>query len=238
MLFVCPFGSWANNYGGVNATGSGNSNLVARSDYAGCVGNGGFTEYFGGPGTNYTTRVDKGPFHSLGDPYGLGVGATSWAYGDCTGVVFECAQITSAEIPNGMGNVIFCGEKYVSPDDYTGIGINYAAENENMYVGMDNDISRSTNARPAQDRAGYGSVTAFGSAHLQGANFAMCDGTVRCINYFIDGNTFYSMGARRNLIRASVKSAGPPVVLQADSSGTLLMIDPNFNPVNWSKLPQ
>ncbi len=197
-LFLSPFSQVANNYGGVQG---GTPNVLARADYAACCGHNNFSEFFGGPGSLPTLVT------------------SSWNdMSQCTGIVYECSEVKAAQISNGTSNVIFAGEKYEQPEYYSySAGTNPAADNENMYVGMDNDISRSTYYPPMQDRPGFsdGEVTRFGSAHPQSCNFAFCDGSVHSISYAVDPATFNSLG-RRNAI--------------PDNSGTA------YTPIDWSKL--
>jgi prepilin-type processing-associated H-X9-DG protein len=86
------------------------------------------------------------------------------------------------------------GDKYdLSTAYYSGA---IAAENENMYVGMDNDIFRTTYTPPLGDRSQTDSVNLFGSAHAEGCNFAFCDGSVRLLSYTIDPTTYGQLGRR------------------------------------------
>ena len=47
-----------------------------------------------------------------------------------------------------------------------------------------------------QDRAGLTSTFRFGSPHLGACHFAFCDGSVRSLNYAIDGRAFSYLGNR------------------------------------------
>ena len=107
-----------------------------------------------------------------------------------------------ASITDGASNTIFCGEKYLGPEYYQ-IGIS-PGDNESMYVGFDNNVFRNTNSPPLRDTRGQtGTVlttsnTLFGSIHYGGANFAMCDGSVRRISYSVDQQTFQWLGSRND----------------------------------------
>jgi prepilin-type N-terminal cleavage/methylation domain-containing protein/prepilin-type processing-associated H-X9-DG protein len=172
----------ASNYGGVSVPTS--NPLVARTDYAVCCGDGGSTEIDGG-------ASDPG-FGNVTVPY-KGSDIAGW-YQSFTGVSFRCSQIGLAQLKGGSNNTILIGDKYDCSTGYYSGAI--AAENENMYVGMDNDIFRSTNVVPLSDRSTTNSPILFGSAHLSHCNFAFCDGSVRPLSYSIDPTTFQQLGRR------------------------------------------
>ena len=101
-----------------------------------------------------------------------------------------------ASITDGASNTIFCGEKYMGPDWYSN-GMD-PADNENMYVGFDNDTHRSTSSPPLRDTPGYGNMYLYGSPHYGGAHFALCDGSVRRISYGVNPQTFRNLGSRND----------------------------------------
>ena len=86
------------------------------------------------------------------------------------------------------------GEKYLAQARY-GTG-KVGADNENEYVGFDNDTGRTTYRAPMQDRWGVDDADAFGSAHPNAANFVLCDGSVITVNYSVDPTSFKSLGMR------------------------------------------
>lgn len=113
------------------------------------------------------------------------------------GILFDKSKIKLAEITDGTSNTFMVGEKYLSPNAYT-TGTD-AADNENLYVGFDNDNSRSTGATyfpPRQDTKLLANIQVFGSAHPGGFNVVMCDGSVRVIQYSIDQKSFRYLGNR------------------------------------------
>jgi prepilin-type processing-associated H-X9-DG protein len=64
-------------------------------------------------------------------------------------------------------------------------------DNENLYVGMDNDLYRTTYYPPARDTEGTPpNAKRFGATHPSGINMLFCDGTVRFIGYNINANEF------------------------------------------------
>ncbi len=73
-----------------------------------------------------------------------------------------------------------------------------------MYIGFDWDSHRVTGAPPRQDRAGVGGDQWFGSAHPGSMNAAMCDGSVRRINYSIDGTLWRNLGHKDSILYGAV----------------------------------
>lgn len=178
------------NAGGVSNDSAGSIGL-ARTDYASCVGDCSFTEIYDGP-TTAPARVTR-PVHiaTAADP-----NPKIDVFRDCKGVVFECSEVTQSQVKDGATNQIFAGEKLVAMEDYD-VG-SRGADNENMYVGFDNDISRTVINPPSQDRFAVqsGALTLFGSAHASSCNFVFCDGSVRPINYSVDPIVFKCLGNR------------------------------------------
>jgi prepilin-type processing-associated H-X9-DG protein len=112
------------------------------------------------------------------------------------GVCFERSEMKLAMITDGANVTIFCGEKYLGSDFYATGSI--GSDNENMYVGQDNDIYRTTSASPIQDTPGLDDGMHFGSPHSAGASFAMCDGSVRRLSFTIDPQVFAWLGQRND----------------------------------------
>jgi prepilin-type N-terminal cleavage/methylation domain-containing protein/prepilin-type processing-associated H-X9-DG protein len=202
-LFACGSNA-ATNYGGVNLPA--NNQRVARTDYAACSSDS--NTYSGPSGTGYHTlgtEIDGGAsdpgYGNVTVPYD---GPTiDTYYQQFTGTCFRCSEIKLAMIKGGTDNTILLGDKYdISDDYYNGASL---SENENMYVGFDNDIYRLTCVPPMSDRVLPSSVAddpnikqtfMFGGAHSAGANFAFCDGSVRALSYNIDPPTFQQLGRR------------------------------------------
>jgi prepilin-type N-terminal cleavage/methylation domain-containing protein len=158
-------------------------NFVARTDYAANDGSDNVDQWWGGPGT---LAAGDDPTCSWPD---MAAGAVRQ-----NGVVYQRSQVSLAMIPDGASFTIFAGEKYLDPDLYsTGLS---GADNENMYVGFDNDTNRSTSASPIQDTPGLDDGSHFGSAHAAGAQFVMCDGSVRRLSFTIDPQVFAWLGQR------------------------------------------
>ena len=159
------------------ATTSAATNLVARTDYAANSGSQSIDQWGAGPST--LLAGDNSTY--TWDP-------------PTNGVSYERSEVKIAMIPDGLSVTIFCGEKYLGPDWYT-TGLD-AADNESMYAGFDNDTNRTTSAPPIQDTPGLSDGLHFGSAHTAGAQFVMCDGSVRRLSFTIDAQTFAWLGQR------------------------------------------
>jgi len=112
------------------------------------------------------------------------------------GISYRCSKVNMAEVTDGTSQTIAAGEKYLALYLYTTGGD--AADNENMYVGYDNDMFRSTSPVFGSPRSDLGNVIqyTFGSPHAGGFNVVMCDGSVRAIRYEIDMSVYEALGNR------------------------------------------
>ena len=112
------------------------------------------------------------------------------------GISYQRSEVTIADITDGTSLTYMVGERYLNPDLYkTGTA---ADDDQNLYMGYDWDILRSTHlaAHVMQDRCGYNTCWSYGSAHSAGFNMAFCDGSVRLINYDIDRRVHVRLGNR------------------------------------------
>ena len=182
-LFASACGLY--NSGGVSMPGN---SSVARTDYAANCGDGWSSQLGGGPTDNSATAQSN--------YFGTRLTSNMQTY---TGICFERSTIRKDDITDGLSQTIMLGEKYLAPNCY-GSGQD-GADNENMYVGFDNDIFRISGSPgnydpPKQDRLGNNDGSGFGSAHSTFANFVLCDGSVIGINYSVDPETFRRLTTR------------------------------------------
>jgi prepilin-type N-terminal cleavage/methylation domain-containing protein/prepilin-type processing-associated H-X9-DG protein len=112
------------------------------------------------------------------------------------GISFPGSTVTRAHIKDGLSNTFLYGEKYVPIDMYE--SATNGGDNESCYIGDNGDNVRWTYVVPSQDRVSFNAWENFGSAHFGGMNMAMCDGSVRTINYGIDAATFRYLGNRKD----------------------------------------
>jgi prepilin-type N-terminal cleavage/methylation domain-containing protein len=153
-------------------------NLMARADYATCVGSENTDENFGG--------IEGGDGV---DPHSSPPPPT-----DATGIMFQASKIRVSDVSRGTSHTFLLGEKYLNP-------VNYAtgsdpSDNEGQYNGEDNDNSRDTFSPPLQDTPGLQDTERFGSAHPAGLNMLIADGSVQFINYSVDPTIWRPAGNR------------------------------------------
>jgi prepilin-type N-terminal cleavage/methylation domain-containing protein/prepilin-type processing-associated H-X9-DG protein len=111
-----------------------------------------------------------------------------------TGVIFQRSELSLNHITHGTSNTYLIGEKYLNPDDYSN-GLD-PSDNENLYVGFDNDNYRFTSRPPKRDRRGDTDEWCFGSAHPVGLNMTYCDGSVHFIPYGVEPQVHMQAGNR------------------------------------------
>jgi len=150
--------------------------------------------------------------------YAISVGDTQWVWSwtpqdkavqaTCTGVSFYYSEIKMAQVSDGASNTYLLGVKNVDPDFYlTGGG----GDDWPMYVGQQDDTARCVGwltkpgdlsslypCPPLQDQPGVYYNYCFGSAHSNGINMAMCDGSVHSISYSIDPEVHRRLGNRQD----------------------------------------
>jgi prepilin-type N-terminal cleavage/methylation domain-containing protein/prepilin-type processing-associated H-X9-DG protein len=180
-LFICPTRRQCRLYPAASASIYRNApelQLVAKTDYACNSGDQPPDEFGAGPPT--VTQGDNPHWWQDTSRF--------------TGVIYQRSAIRLPAISNGTSNTFLAGEKYLNPRHYT-TGTD-SGDNENMYVGFDNDLSRTTDTPPLHDTRGLTDTYRFGSAHATGVNMLYCDGSVQHINYDIDPVVFKRAGNR------------------------------------------
>lgn len=121
-----------------------------------------------------------------------------------SGICYVRSKVRLAEISDGTANTVMVGEKYLAVQNYrTGKDL---ADNENLYVGFDNDHFRSMNNTktgavgnirfPPRVDGRTADMRTFGSAHPAAFNALLCDGSVRPISYNINETTYMRLGHR------------------------------------------
>ena len=159
--------------------------LAGRSDYAACLG-GNWPTYVNGPET--LAEGDAGTYSGW-SPTTL----------DNNGISYLRSEVGIRDISDGTSHTLMLGEKCMNVDGYRSQAD--GADNENLYVGWDNDNWRTTHpdaVGPLRDRPGVMFPWAFGSAHPSGINAAFCDGSIQAISYEVDRDTFSYLGSRND----------------------------------------
>jgi prepilin-type processing-associated H-X9-DG protein len=182
---------------------------VAHCDYA---GNGG--DYYTDPdsptaaawqsiytcgGPNSTTEVENPLGQMTANAKKTFTNVAKYA----TGIFFCGSQVKAADVGDGTSNTYLIGEKYACPDAY--FNSMDGADNGLALQGDNADISRWVAWKPdpfspmvpLQDTPGVYSY-AFGSAHSDGFNMAMCDGAVKMVSYSVDLQVHRRLGNRND----------------------------------------
>jgi prepilin-type N-terminal cleavage/methylation domain-containing protein len=206
-----PYPSWSSWFDGLqsNVTATPTS-VYVRSDYA--MNGGTYWTYapwpnpvqneFAGP-ANYAD-VDGGDGQYCMSTTGL---SSAWPQGVpgpalANGVGFAMSMVKAADITDGLSYTFLIGEKNLWPDGYLN-GYD-GGDDEFALQGYDYDNYRFAQdysqcpgctqyglpPGPQPDTPGYGYDLSFGSAHLAGFNMAVCDGSVRMVNYTVDFTTY------------------------------------------------
>ncbi|MBE6426558.1 MAG: DUF1559 domain-containing protein [Planctomycetaceae bacterium] len=134
--------------------------------------------------------TSNGNWNSAGygtSPSTIADGRTKLKSITCSGVTFFKSVVTFGQIRDGSSNTYLVGEKYLNSNDYeTGKD---GGDDIVVYCGNDEDIIRSGNSQPAQDRMGVANHSIFGSAHAGTFGMTMCDGSTQRVSYSIDAET-------------------------------------------------
>jgi prepilin-type N-terminal cleavage/methylation domain-containing protein/prepilin-type processing-associated H-X9-DG protein len=191
-IFYCPSrrnGILFANTLGTTAVNSDTVAMVARTDYAANCGNT-TSSNDASCGNGEPNQCNPGPAS-----YADGDGSFTWAAPSTwNGVSYQRSVIPLRKIQDGTSYTAMVGEKYLNGDVY--LSGTDGSDNEDVYVGFDNDIFKTTAVTPQQDTFQLPDDVHFGSIHSATMNMAFCDGSVRQIAYEIDQATFASIGSR------------------------------------------
>ena len=143
--------------------------MVARSDYAACAGDQSNDQWGSGPAT-----LDAAAALTSGKGWPV-MGAKD---NPATGISYLRSEVIMAWITDGTSNTYMLGEKYLNPDSY--YNGDDGGDNENAFIGYDNDMFRVTYCpdppldpnyisvyTPAQDTPGAANDVRFGSRPRQ-----------------------------------------------------------------------
>jgi hypothetical protein len=111
------------------------------------------------------------------------------------GIVGRAWVVDIKKISDGLSKTYFVAEKYVNPDNY--LNGQDLGDNENMFIGSDRDVFRHS-FQPCRDRPGLDCSYSFGSAHSNGFQAVMCDGSVHMVGFDIDLTTHERLVDRRD----------------------------------------
>jgi prepilin-type N-terminal cleavage/methylation domain-containing protein len=154
--------------------------MVARTDYASCCGSQTISEISNGDPANRKPANDP----------------TGNAGTYMNGIIFQCSSIAQKDVSRGTSHTFIIGERFYNQNEFfSGTG---TADNECMWVGQDNDLSRNTSLPPIRCNNTVTSVTQFGSIHPSTAHVVLADGSVHAVSYDVSQDT-----ARTNAYRCA-----------------------------------
>ncbi len=120
------------------------------------------------------------------------------------GICYQRSTVRPEEVTDGASTTYLVGEKYHNPTDYA-TGLDFG-DDHSIQAADDLDRHCWSDKPPMRDTPNFVDFTRWGSAHLEGFNVAMCDGSVHLITFTIDPTVHWNLGARNDgqTINASV----------------------------------
>jgi prepilin-type N-terminal cleavage/methylation domain-containing protein len=124
---------------------------------------------------------------------------------EVSGVCHLRLGVSIESIVDGTSNTYLGGEKMIPPECYEN-GLS-EGDNDGMYIGYSNDLHRFAGNFPGglmppmldgPENVFPRGYFRFGSAHAAGFYMAFCDGSVRLIDYDIDGQVHFRAGHRKD----------------------------------------
>ncbi|HVJ84275.1 MAG TPA: DUF1559 domain-containing protein [Caulifigura sp.] len=203
-----------------NVTLPSSPGLTPKTDYAASAGN----RFANNAATRIalkTTHFSPGPMNAAAaDAYfkketlvasDCNPGDTGACATGHNGIVAQRSETRIRDAIDGTSNTYMLGEKPINPDSYA-TGQNDFADDGVAWAGFDDDHVRwsgkvNANAAgvitarifmpPAQDRPGVVALQGtWGACHPGGFNMGMADGSIRSVNYNIDGGVHFALGGR------------------------------------------
>ena len=168
----------------------------ARNDYAICSGDS-YGQYVASLAPGEPPGPSTPENWPVCPPSNAGEGVNCWpSVTENNGVSFQRSEVKASQVLDGLSQTILIGEKYLMPDNY--YNGSDGGDNENVYVGFDNDLFRIGTNPPMQDTPGYSDTVRFGGPHFLSCNFVFCDGSVKSITYFVAPTVFANLCSRND----------------------------------------
>jgi prepilin-type N-terminal cleavage/methylation domain-containing protein len=117
------------------------------------------------------------------------------------GFVQRFANVRFAQLTDGTSNTLAYAEKYVKADMYNGLD---TSDSTGWLNGASHEMLRTGQNQPRRDNpndttvGGGGNTAFFGSAHANGFNCVLADGSVRMISYTVDLTNVFRPLLNRN----------------------------------------